>query len=136
MGNLWHKYKNASKRKKQTLHSLIVGFVFFVAVYVITKFFSISLCPIQNLFDMECPGCGLSRGFVSVLELDFEAAIRYHVLSVPLFFGIASYAVIAVVDICCDKNYVERIERQCGRKYMLAVYFLILVLSVALNRLL
>ena len=136
MCNLWHNCTNASKRKKQTLHSLIVGFVFFGAVYVITKFFPISLCPIQNLFDVECPGCGLSRGFVSVLELDFEEAVRHHVLSIPLFCGITLYAVFAVVDICCDKNYIERIEHQCGRKYMLVAYFLILVLSVILNRLL
>ena len=135
MVSLWHNYKKASKRKKQTLHSLVVGFVFFGAIYVITKFFSVSLCPIRKLFDMECPGCGLSRGFISVLELDFGAAVRHHVLSIPLFCGIALYAVFAVVDVCCDKNFIERIERQCGRKHMLVVYFLILLLSVVLNRL-
>ena len=134
MVSLWHKYQIASKRKKQTLHSLIVGFVFFAFLYAITKFFSIPLCPIQSLFGISCPGCGLTRGFISILHLDFYKAIQYHILSIPLFIGIVLYTSFAIVDILFNKDYIQKIETQCQKPYMILLFFLLLVLSAVLNR--
>ena len=39
-------------------------------------------CPIQHMFGVPCPGCGLSRAHLAALQLDFAAAFSYH----PLFF--------------------------------------------------
>ncbi len=133
MVNLWHKYKNASKRKKQALHSLFVGFALFCLFYVITKFIPFPLCIIKNLFGISCPGCGLTRGFISILKLDFKAATQYNVLSIPLFIGIVIYGLLCVSDILRNRNDVERIEEQCKKKYMLAVFLIIFGISIYLN---
>lgn len=37
-----------------------------------------NLCLIKNIFGVECPGCGMTRAFLSILHLDFEAAIAYN----------------------------------------------------------
>ena len=135
MVNLWCKYKNASKRKKQALHSLIVGLLLFGVFYLVTRFVSIPLCPIKNIFGISCPGCGMTRGFIAILKLDFISAIRYNVLSIPLFVGIIVYTVLCCTDIIFDRCDLERFERQCTKKYMLFIFFIIYVASICLNRL-
>ena len=35
-------------------------------------------CPIRWFTGISCPGCGMSRAFISLLRLDFAAAFRYH----------------------------------------------------------
>ena len=44
-----------------------------------------TVCPLRILFGIPCPGCGLTRGFLSLLRLDFASAVRMHPLS-PAFF--------------------------------------------------
>ena len=129
----WHKYKSASKRKKAALHSLIAGLGFFSLVYAVTRLWGVTLCPIRRIFGRECIGCGLSRGFVFILSLDFAEATKCNVLSIPLFIGCVLYAILCVSDILLDKNNLERIERFLGKKYMLAVYLIIFILVAWLN---
>ncbi len=38
-------------------------------------------CPFKLIFGVGCPGCGLTRAFVSLLKLDIKSAFNYH----PLF---------------------------------------------------
>lgn len=134
MVNPWRKYKAASKRKKTALHSLLAGLGFFSVIYIVTKIFSITLCPIQNIFGKDCFGCGLSRGFVAILSFDLKTATEHHVLSIPLFVSILIYSVICILDIMLDKNNLEKIEAFLTKKYMLAVYLIILFLSACLNQ--
>ena len=82
---------------------------------------------------MECIGCGLSRGFVAILSLDFAKAVKSNILSIPLFIGCVLYAILCVSDILLDKNNLERIERFLGKKYMLAIYIVIFLLLLYLN---
>ena len=35
-------------------------------------------CPIHALSGISCPGCGMTRGLWSLLNLDFSAAWHYH----------------------------------------------------------
>ena len=130
MVNPWCKYKLASKRKRQALHSLIVGFVLFGVLYAITKLFSVPLCIFQNLFHTTCPGCGLTRGFIAILQLDFEGAMRYHVLAIPLFIGILIYSILCFSDILFERNDLDKIGQRLGSKY--GVSFLIFLWIVFL----
>ena len=129
MDNLWRKYKEASKRKRQTLHSVCVGFGFFVFLYFSSKIFNITFCPVKNIFDISCFGCGLTRGFISIFNLHFKSAIEYNILSIPLFISIFLYVVFSVSDILFDKSYIEIIEKQLSKKYMYFLYVLIIVIA-------
>ena len=133
MVNPLHKIKCASKRKKQALRSLIAGFVLFLFFYFITKFISVPLCPIRNIFGISCFGCGLTRGIVAVLKLDFYGAIHYHVLSIPICVCIIIFAFCCLTDIILNRNDVERIENQLKKKYMFIIYFVTIVISTYLN---
>ncbi len=133
MDSLWYKTKNINSRKRHTLHSLGVGFVFFVILFILTKIFSVSLCPIKNLLGISCFGCGMTRGFISVLNLDFKTAFEYNVLSIPLFISIALYFICSFIDIIFDKNYIYIVEKQLSKKYMYLVYIIILIIATILN---
>lgn len=43
-----------------------------------------SLCLVKRLIDMDCPGCGLTRGIYAILHLQFKKSIHYH-LAAPIF---------------------------------------------------
>lgn len=53
----------------------------------------IRLCFIRNLFGVPCPGCGMTRAWLSALKLDFSAAMFYHPLFwlVPIIFIITLF---------------------------------------------
>jgi hypothetical protein len=42
------------------------------------------LCQFRSLYGVQCPGCGLTRSFISMGHLDIVAAWNYH--SVGVFF--------------------------------------------------
>ncbi len=37
-------------------------------------------CPIKRIFGFPCPGCGMTRGCMALLRLDFAEALRWHPL--------------------------------------------------------
>lgn len=69
--------------KKETIfkffiiHSIVVVIILFIVF--------IYKCPINYFFRVQCPGCGITRAYLSAFKLDFISAFRYH----PLFFTIA-----------------------------------------------
>lgn len=133
MVNPWRKYKNAPKRKKQALRSVAVGIAFFAFLYGVTRFISEPLCPIKRFWGVSCFGCGLMRGFICILNLQFSDALRYHFLSIPIFASICVYSVCCVTDIFFETDLVEKIEKQLRKKYMFILYFFVIVLSIYVN---
>ena len=134
MVSRWYKIKNNIIKKRYSLYSLGIGIIFFAILYVLTKLFNVSLCLVKNIFGISCFGCGLTRGFICILELDFKKATQYNVLSIPLFIGILLYMMLVFIDIIFSKDYVEWLEKILSKKYMLAVYISILIISTFLNK--
>lgn len=61
------------KREDWKALAMIAGF------YVLLELCGIT-CPIKYLTGISCPGCGMSRAWLSVLRLDFGAARGFHPL--------------------------------------------------------
>ncbi len=87
----------------------------------------------KRLFSVSCPGCGMARAFVAIMRFDFVAALKYNVLSLLLFIGIAVYYVTFFIDIIFDKNNIEKAEAFMGKPYMLVVYFVLLMFLTVYN---
>ena len=54
-------------------------------------------CIFKTAFNLECPGCGLTRAFISLLELDFVGAYQsnpliFIVLPVALYFVVSDFS--------------------------------------------
>lgn len=74
------------KKKILTLLVIIISFILYL---IIGEHFSLYIdCPIKKLTGLYCPGCGITRMFFSILQLDFYQAFRYNPLvfiSLPFF---------------------------------------------------
>ena len=58
-------------------------------------------CLFKKIFHISCPGCGLTRSFRSILNLDFINAFKYNILGIPLFIlcksGISSTPMLPIL---------------------------------------
>ena len=45
-------------------------------------------CPSKYFFHLDCPGCGLQRSFVALLEGDIEKSFQLYPATVPLLFSL------------------------------------------------
>ncbi len=68
-------------------------------------------CPIYWITGLQCPGCGISRMFLSMLRLDFLAAFHYNpavFCLLPIFFLVGARKVYLYIrynkrnDFFCD----------------------------------
>ena len=55
------------------------------ALAVIMVILFVYKCPFNYFLHIPCPGCGITRAYLALLDLDVGSAFRYH----PLFFTVA-----------------------------------------------
>ncbi len=135
MDNRWYKIKNKLKEKRYSLYCFGTWSIFFTVLYILTKIFNSSLCPIKNLFGISCFGCGMTRAFICVLELDLISAFQYNALAIPLFFAIFLYIIIFCIDILFNKKIIKKIDTLLSKKFMYVIYVLLLCFGTYLNNL-
>ena len=61
-----------------------------VIFYSVIESLGIS-CPIKFLTGISCAGCGMSRAWLSLLNLDFASAFHYHPLFIFPVIGLILY---------------------------------------------
>ncbi|MBQ9936915.1 MAG: DUF2752 domain-containing protein [Oscillospiraceae bacterium] len=133
MVNPWHNLKNNIKKHLCRLYSFAGAAFFFCILSLLTIITNgHSLCIFYNLFRIKCIGCGMTRAFISILQLDFITASNYNKFSIPLFFGIAFYCILLVIDILFGKETVTVFERVLSKKYMYFIYLSVFIISVYL----
>lgn len=60
----------------------LIGFIIsLIIIYSGFQIFKIT-CPIKMITGISCPGCGMTRAYLSLLRFDIAKAFYYH----PLFF--------------------------------------------------
>ena len=65
--------------KKSNFKLIIFFIIAIILIYMIFHILGIG-CPIKFLTGISCAGCGMSRAYLHVLKLDFNAAFHYHPL--------------------------------------------------------
>lgn len=51
--------------------------LYIIPIVIIFNFYK---CPIKLFFNIDCPGCGMTRAYIMLLKLDMISAFRYHQL--------------------------------------------------------
>ena len=59
--------------------------IVFLTLIIVLYIFKIDICVSKLVFGVPCPGCGMTRAYVSLLKLNIHDAFFYH----PLFFLIS-----------------------------------------------
>ena len=47
------------------------------------------VCASRNLFGMDCPGCGMSRAFISISNLEIDKALAFNSASLVVYLFVA-----------------------------------------------
>lgn len=80
-------------------------------------------CPYDYIFGISCPGCGMTRAFLSLLRLDFASAFYYHPLF-PLVILVALYLIVEYLGIFRLKHTHKNIALWVICGLFLIVYFI------------
>lgn len=76
-----------SMKKKITI--TIILLISLIAYLLLGNYFHIYIhCPIKAITGLYCPGCGITRMLLSIIQLDFYQAFRYNPLlfiTLPIF---------------------------------------------------
>ena len=72
------------------------------------------VCHLKREFGVDCPGCGLTRAFLSIARFDFESALH---------FNPASFFVFALVVVQIPWRITQLVRLQLGRSQLSAGWF-------------
>jgi len=109
---------------------LLLGISFIV---IITSGIINYTCIFKNLFGICCPGCGLTRSFRSIIQLDFYSAFNYNILGIPLFiFGIIT-CIGLVIDIIKNDNRTIHYILILLEKYYIFIIILVIIAMIINN---
>lgn len=99
----WDKLKNADKELLKTRRAIlkIYGCILFIglAYYLWVIVTGVAMpCLYYKTTGLLCPGCGISRMFMSILKFDFVSAFSYNPVCFCLFFLWNVIAVLCYID--------------------------------------
>lgn len=81
------------KSKWLILDILILG-----VLSLILSIFNIRICPFYRIFKVPCPGCGLTRGFIALFNLDILKSLSYNILCIPILISFCIYLLFIIFD--------------------------------------
>lgn len=115
---------------KRIINILIIIFVF-TFIYLLFKGLILGECIFKKIFNISCPGCGLTRCFKAILNLDFITAFKYNILGIPLFISIIIYILLLIIDIIRNDNKVINYTfKYLGKYYYIVIILLIISMIV------
>lgn len=98
--------------------------IILVILIALTYIFKIRICIFYNIFKIPCVGCGLSRGVISILNLDIQSALRYNFLSLIIFI---TYIIVGIWYVYDKKKNINSLE-----KFILKYKKIIIILTIIL----
>lgn len=92
----------------QCLIMIIFGLIFYLLPERIfaSPFGKNDLCMFRQIFDIPCPGCGMSRSFYYLLHADIEKCLYYNRSGIVL----APVVLIEIIQKVCRKDIIEGIR--------------------------
>jgi hypothetical protein len=67
--------------------------------------FNVILCPMQNIFGLPCPACGITRSMSSLLNLDIWHSFKYHPLGIIVLAAIITALIVNQSDFLYIRIY-------------------------------
>lgn len=107
----------SKKWNRKKARELLVIFCCLAAYCIIATIADLS-CIIKSFTGISCPGCGMTRSTLALLQLDFAAAWHYH----PLVFYLFAAVPVMIFFYLRDKDILSKRLLIFSAVLMLAVY--------------
>lgn len=83
-------------------------------------------CIFKKTFHIPCPSCGMTRAFISIINLNIKNAISYNILSIPLFLTLIIIFITNILDIIFKKQYLNKIINIIIKHYYIIILLLLI----------
>ena len=90
-------------------------------------------CIFKDIFGICCSGCGLTRSFKSILNLDFYSAFKYNILGIPLFIIGIIVCFNLIIDTIKNNNNTINYTLNIFKKYYIIIIILLIVTMIINN---
>lgn len=112
--------------------NILILFSGILFIYIVVSGLIPFECLFKKLFDIRCPGCGLTRSFRDIINLNFGSAIKYNILGIPLFIIIFGLSIGLSIDIILNTNETLKYINNFFKKNYIIIIF-ILIITVIIN---
>ncbi len=89
-------------------------------------------CIFKKLFNISCPGCGLTRSFRALLRLDIITSFKYNIFGPILFIIIIIGIIFLIKDIIKNEDKTIKYTYKILNKYYYIV-IICLIISMIIN---
>ena len=104
-------------------------FILYLIFYKITGY--ALFCPFYEITSLYCPGCGITRMFVSILTLDFYSAFRYNNMVFILLLLFILFYICKFISLKLNKK--NFFTKPISNKIWLSLLVVILLYGVLRN---
>lgn len=113
------------------LHKKILLLILILLVFgILVVFVFDANCIFKKIFNIACPGCGLTRGFRALFNLDIKAAIYYNILTIPIFISLSLLVIIFIIDLIKKKNYINSYLKFFTKYYYVIIILLVITMII------
>ena len=99
-----------TKKVKIVIFLLFLFYIFFCSHIIFEQFLKIE-CPFLKYLHVFCPGCGITRMFISIINLDFYQAFRYNSLLFIFFIIFIIYFILSLfINIKLSKKQIFKLS--------------------------
>lgn len=118
--------------KKRIINLIILLSGTLFIFIIVTGKFNVE-CLFKKMFHISCPGCGLTRSFRAILNLDFINAFKYNILGIPLFILCIIYTILLIKDIITGEGTANKWIIRIFSKYYILIICLFIISMVINN---
>lgn len=117
------------KRLKNLL--ILFSIIIFVSIAISSKIKLV--CVFKKYLNINCPGCGLTRAFKSILSFDLIIATKYNVLSIPLFICMIIFIFSIIKDVVLNKETTIAFLNNIFKRHCIILLIIIFITMIINN---
>lgn len=113
--------------------NILILFSGILFIYIVVSGLIPFECLFKKIFDVRCPGCGLTRSFRDIINLNFGSAIKYNILGIPLFIIIFGLSIGLSIDIILNTNETLKYINNFFKKNYIIIIFILIITGIINN---